>query len=240
MVGFSYTIDQIEYAHLDLHRHAARARAGPPPRRTRAGWCGRAGCAEAARAASRIVEVLVAIAIIGLLMALAAPSATTWIQNNQLRSAADSILNGIQIAAHRGAQAQHQGLLPAHRSGARPRGRSASTTPRPTPARPIRSSRARARARARRTRAWAWRSAVHRHRHRARRPATACPRRSTFDSFGRVAPTAPINITRVDVRNPDALRGRRAPPRDHRLGAAGRCRMCDPKLTKATNPQGCK
>jgi type IV fimbrial biogenesis protein FimT len=45
-----------------------------------------------------LVEILIAIAIVALLLGFAAPSATTWIQNMQLRSAADSIFNAVQLA----------------------------------------------------------------------------------------------------------------------------------------------
>ena len=45
-----------------------------------------------------LIEVLIAVAIVGLLLAFAAPSATVWIQNTQLRNSAESVLNGIQMA----------------------------------------------------------------------------------------------------------------------------------------------
>lgn len=45
-----------------------------------------------------LVELLVTMAVIGVLGALAIPSYTAWIQNNKIRTAAESIQNGIQIA----------------------------------------------------------------------------------------------------------------------------------------------
>jgi type IV fimbrial biogenesis protein FimT len=45
-----------------------------------------------------LIELLVTMAVIGVLGALAIPSYTAWIQNNKIRTAAESIQNGIQIA----------------------------------------------------------------------------------------------------------------------------------------------
>lgn len=53
------------------------------------------------RAAQRgisLIEVMVAVAIIGVVMALGMPAYTTWIQNTQIRTAAESILAGLQTA----------------------------------------------------------------------------------------------------------------------------------------------
>jgi type IV fimbrial biogenesis protein FimT len=45
-----------------------------------------------------MVELLVAIVILGILMAVAAPALSSWVQNAQIRSTADSIQNGLQLA----------------------------------------------------------------------------------------------------------------------------------------------
>jgi type IV fimbrial biogenesis protein FimT len=45
-----------------------------------------------------LVELMVAIAMIGILLAFGIPSYRTWIQNTQIRTGAESILNGIQRA----------------------------------------------------------------------------------------------------------------------------------------------
>lgn len=45
-----------------------------------------------------LVELVVGLLIIGTLLALAAPSYSTWIQNTKIRTTAESILNGIQLA----------------------------------------------------------------------------------------------------------------------------------------------
>jgi type IV fimbrial biogenesis protein FimT len=45
-----------------------------------------------------LIELLVGIVIVSLLFAIAAPNFSVWIQNQQTRTAAESILNGIQLA----------------------------------------------------------------------------------------------------------------------------------------------
>lgn len=44
-----------------------------------------------------LIELMIAVVIVGVLLVLAAPSYSTWIQNQQIRTAAESILNGIQV-----------------------------------------------------------------------------------------------------------------------------------------------
>lgn len=45
-----------------------------------------------------IIEVMVVVAIVGILIAAAVPSFTVWIQNTQIRTAGESIVNGLQTA----------------------------------------------------------------------------------------------------------------------------------------------
>ncbi len=45
-----------------------------------------------------LIELMVTIAIFALLLFLALPNYQTWIQNTQLRTAAEAILNGVQLA----------------------------------------------------------------------------------------------------------------------------------------------
>lgn len=45
-----------------------------------------------------LIELMVAVVILSILFALAVPSYRGWIQNQQIRTAAESILNGIQLA----------------------------------------------------------------------------------------------------------------------------------------------
>lgn len=45
-----------------------------------------------------LIELMVAVAIIGIIAAVAAPSYQAWIQNTKIRTAAESIQNGLQKA----------------------------------------------------------------------------------------------------------------------------------------------
>jgi type IV fimbrial biogenesis protein FimT len=45
-----------------------------------------------------LIEVLIAVAIIGVIMALGIPAFTTWIQNTQIRTASETIIAGLQTA----------------------------------------------------------------------------------------------------------------------------------------------
>lgn len=51
-----------------------------------------------AQSGMSIVELMIAIAIVGIAMALGMPSYSTWIQNTQIRTAAETILAGLQTA----------------------------------------------------------------------------------------------------------------------------------------------
>jgi type IV fimbrial biogenesis protein FimT len=45
-----------------------------------------------------LTEILIAVAIIGVLMALGMPAFQNWIQNTQIRTASEAIMNGLQTA----------------------------------------------------------------------------------------------------------------------------------------------
>ena len=45
-----------------------------------------------------LVELLVVVAVIGLVMLLALPNVSTWLQNTQIRNAAEATVSGLQIA----------------------------------------------------------------------------------------------------------------------------------------------
>lgn len=45
-----------------------------------------------------LIELMIAITILGLLLAMAMPSYAIWIQNTRIRSAAESFVNGLQLA----------------------------------------------------------------------------------------------------------------------------------------------
>ena len=45
-----------------------------------------------------LIEILITLSIIGIVLALGAPAFGEWIQNTQIRSAAESMLTGIKLA----------------------------------------------------------------------------------------------------------------------------------------------
>lgn len=45
-----------------------------------------------------LIELLIGLAIVGILVTMGLPSLSTWMQNSQLRSAAESIQSGLQLA----------------------------------------------------------------------------------------------------------------------------------------------
>ncbi len=45
-----------------------------------------------------LIEALISIIILAILLAIGVPSFTTWLQNSQIRTATESIVNGLQLA----------------------------------------------------------------------------------------------------------------------------------------------
>ncbi|MBI2509431.1 MAG: prepilin-type N-terminal cleavage/methylation domain-containing protein, partial [Betaproteobacteria bacterium] len=45
-----------------------------------------------------LIELMVGIAIVGILIMIALPNFTIWIQNTQIRAGAEGILSGLQLA----------------------------------------------------------------------------------------------------------------------------------------------
>jgi type IV fimbrial biogenesis protein FimT len=54
--------------------------------------------ARRSRQGFTLIELLIGIALLGLLLALGVPSFSAWLQNMQVRNAAESVLNGLQLA----------------------------------------------------------------------------------------------------------------------------------------------
>ena len=186
-----------------------------------------------------IIEVMVALGIIAMLLMFAAPNAATWIQNTRLRSSAESVATCLQTARleaiKRNTIVSCQMTDPASSAwnvclydsvnnicqaaaGSVLASRDASEDNGITKLgldTALSSSAAPLAA------------------------GTNMPGAATFDSFGRLAPTAPNNAMRVDVRNPSL-----AAADERRLTVyitlGGQIRMCDPQLPKATNPMGCQ
>ena len=187
-----------------------------------------------------IIELMVAVAIVGLVMALAGPSAITWLQNTQLRNAAESVLSGIQNAR---TEALKRNTFVAFRL-TDPNSTAwtvcvydvvsdacSLTAPNPTVNQKS-ATEGSLNARAGTDTAQSDSAAP-------LAAGSGVPGQVVFDSFGRLAATAPNNIMRVDLRNIVL-----SPAEERRLvvyvAQSGQTRMCDPKLVLANNPQGCK
>jgi type IV fimbrial biogenesis protein FimT len=54
--------------------------------------------ARAPQRGLNMIEVMVTITVVAMLIALAAPSFSEWLQNQQIRAASEAILNGLQVA----------------------------------------------------------------------------------------------------------------------------------------------
>lgn len=184
-----------------------------------------------------IVELLIAIAIVALVLAFAGPSARNWIQNSQIRNGAESILGGIKKARFEAisrnatvafeltdasSTAWHVCLFDTVT------GACSATAPDIATGAPEGSANARVGVETAFT-SYATPLAG----------GTNIPSLVAFDSFGRVSPSSPTNIARLEVRNPILASGdeRRL---DISVGIGGEILMCDPQLSKATNPQGCQ
>jgi type IV fimbrial biogenesis protein FimT len=53
---------------------------------------------RSAQSGVSLIELMVAVAIVAIVIGLGLPSFTTWIQNTQIRTASEAILNGLQTA----------------------------------------------------------------------------------------------------------------------------------------------
>lgn len=185
-----------------------------------------------------VVEVIIAVAIVGILLALAAPSMNTWIQNVQLRNAAESILGGIKRARFEAVsrnttvafELQDPNSTQWHVCLFDTVAQTCKAASPDLAAKGASEGSPNARVGA---------QSVFTNFNAVLDPGTEVPSLVAFDPFGRVSPSSPTNIARIDVRNPTL------PSADERrmeifIGAGGEVRMCDPQLALATNPQGCQ
>jgi len=185
-----------------------------------------------------LIEIFITLAIIALVIGLAGPSAMVWIQNTQLRNAADAVLGGVQQAR---LEALKRNTTVAFEL----------TDPNSTAfhvcfydvgtgacqaATPDLASRSASEGSPNaqvgiETAFTAFNIPLG--------PGVNVPSLVAFDSFGRVSPQSPTNIARIDVRNTVL-----AAADERRLSifiaAGGQIRMCDPQLSQAVNPQGCQ
>ena len=182
---------------------------------------------------------MIALTIVAMLMVLVAPSSAIWIQNTRLRSAAESVARGLQLARIEAMKrntvvyfqmtdvnssawqvclydAVNNVCFAAAGSVLAQRDASEDNSTTKLGADTILSNPAAALA-----------------------PGNNLPGGTAFDYYGRLAATAPNNVMRIDVRNPTL-----AAADERRLvifiNQGGQTRVCDPQLSLAINPQGCQ
>jgi type IV fimbrial biogenesis protein FimT len=184
-----------------------------------------------------LIEVIITVAIMVLLMGFGMPMYTQWNQNMQIRTAADSIINGLQQARNEAVRANQSMRfeLTDTMSGAWRvcawDGVNDACIGAPTQERSGAEGGKNARLGATAVEAVAVAHAT------PLDSGVGIPGGITFTPFGRLANPG-LDLRRIDVRNP-AL----AAEVERRLvvlvSVGGLIRMCDPKHNRATNAQGC-
>lgn len=182
-----------------------------------------------------LIELLIGIVIISLLMVMGAPSFSLWIQNTQVRTAAESIQNGLQIARTEAVRRNVNvrfNLTDA--GGTVVWSVDCVTVTADCPAGIQARSGSEGGANAR---VGISVDAVIPDIGTALPAGAELPAGVTFDGLGRI-PTANVgaDIARVDVTNSIRADARRMVIL---IGTGGQTRMCDPAIALAANPQGC-
>lgn len=180
-----------------------------------------------------LVELLIGIAIVSLLMVMGAPAFNLWIQNTQVRTAAESIQNGLQIARTEAVRRNTNVRFSLTNAGGLVAWSvDCVTVTADCPAAIQARSGGEGGANARAGIAVATGTLG-----TALASGAGLPAGVTFDGLGRV-PTANIgtDIARIDVTNAVRADARRMVIL---VNPGGQTRMCDPALSLATNPQGC-
>jgi len=187
-----------------------------------------------------LLELMLGLVLLAILLGMGIPSFTEWMRNTQNRTAAESVLNGLQLARNEAVRRNTQvrfnltdasGAVawtvtcvnptpscpvpiqsrPAAEGSVQARvGVSTAAIPLPTPPGQFASAIA---------------------------AGTGLVAGVTFDGIGRV-PNANVgtDFTRADITNATNAGARRYVVL---IGVGGQIRMCDPTLPFATNPQGC-
>ena len=185
-----------------------------------------------------LTEILIALGILAMIMMVAGPASLAWIQNMQVRSAAESVAAGMKQARieaiNRNTVVAFELLDPASSAWHVCLCDVIANTCKAATPDLVAKGASEGGTNARYGVETTFSSFT-----TALGAGTGVPALVAFDSFGRIAPTSPVNIARVDVRNPtmNAANERRL---SITVGVSGQIRMCDPALTLATNPMGCQ
>ena len=179
-------------------------------------------CTPSSHRGVTLVELVVGMAIVGILLAVGAPSYRSWIQNVQIRNAAEGIQNGLQLARTEAVRRNGNAVFVLTNDAPTVTSVTAIATgtnwivraPDPNGTVVLIQGRAAAEGSANVT--------------VATTPATSA---ITFTGFGRTTLAASVAIA---VDNPNGDRNLQI-----QVSTGGQIRLCDPKLALATNPQGC-
>jgi type IV fimbrial biogenesis protein FimT len=166
-----------------------------------------------------MIELMIGLVIVGLLLVFAVPSYTAWLNNSQIRTAAESILNGMQLAR---AEAVRQNTTVQFALTNLPMSDWAVSVVANSAVVQTRSS--------------AEGSATARINTTLPTGATVV----TFNGLGRVTANVPAStsLTEADVTSTATSATRSLNVRVGGVSGGGMVRMCDPALP-ATNPQSC-
>ena len=187
-----------------------------------------------------LLELMLALVLLALLLAMGVPAFTEWIRNTQNRTAAESVLNGLQLARNEAVRRNtvvRFRLTDSNGTVAWTVGCAVSTTTCPAviQSRPAAEGSVMARVGVSATAIPLPTPAGH--------FSTAITAGSglaagvSFNGLGRVPNTnVGTDFTRADITNVNTASARRYVVV---IGAGGQIRMCDPSLAFATNPQGC-
>ena len=167
-----------------------------------------------------LIEVAVVLAIIGIAAALAFPNFRTWLQNEQIRTVAESIESGLQLA-HDDAAEQNQDVEFALTAGTPSSGTAAAS---PSGTNWV-------------VRTYSGQSFIQGFDGAAySNVAVSSPTGSlVFQPIGLTNQSGTVTIQVGDATNASSYRSL-----DVVVGAGGTIRLCDPALSLSTNPQGCQ
>lgn len=182
-----------------------------------------------------LIEMAVGLVIIAILMALAAPSFRDWIHNIQIRGAAESIQNGLQLARAEAVRRNASIRFNMNAASGIADWEICATPNAPCPPADVIQSKAGlegasiARAGISTNLATPFSTAL--------AAGDGLPAGITFNSIGRV-PTANVgvDIARIDLTSATYSKARRLVVT---VSSGGSIRMCDPAISLATNALGC-
>ena len=175
-----------------------------------------------------LVELMVGIAVLATLLTLAYPSYTSFIQNSQIRTTAESVLNGLQLARAEAIRRNEsvQFTLVNKSDAVATTGGADWTVSTVTANQPIQSRQEKASASTARV---GVKNAVS---STAAAAGAGLPATIAFTGIGRLASTT--TARQIDITGATGARRLSIV-----LTPGGDVRLCDPALSLATNPQGC-